>query len=135
MPSVITDLCLRDGACLTVCPVDCIVPGEPSEEWSHYYIDPVSCIDCGACIPECPHGAIYPLLETPEQFKAGGGEFLNRPTLNDETVQVYSAIDHNGMEICIPSVRKLNPGEVVDLTNAIQQNDDFFEHGPGYSAR
>lgn len=24
------------------------------------YIDPMRCIDCGACVPECPTEAIYP---------------------------------------------------------------------------
>jgi len=23
------------------------------------YIDPESCVDCGACLPECPSGAIF----------------------------------------------------------------------------
>ena len=31
MTHVITSLCLRDNGCLSVCPVDCIQPGTPSE--------------------------------------------------------------------------------------------------------
>ena len=27
MTHIITSLCLRDGACTEVCPVDCIIPG------------------------------------------------------------------------------------------------------------
>ena len=30
------------------------------------YIDPDECIDCGACIPECPVEAIYEESEVPE---------------------------------------------------------------------
>ena len=37
-----------DTACVAVCPVDCI----------HGPINP-ECIDCGACLPECPVEAIY----------------------------------------------------------------------------
>jgi ferredoxin len=32
------------------------------------YIDPDDCIDCGACIPECPVGAIYQDDDVPEQW-------------------------------------------------------------------
>ena len=52
MTHIITSLCLRDGACMEVCPVECIVPGKPEEEWPWYFIDPDTCIDCGACVPE-----------------------------------------------------------------------------------
>ena len=45
MTHVITSLCLRDGGCVTVCPVECIVPGKPVEEWPLFYIDPDTCID------------------------------------------------------------------------------------------
>ena len=60
MTHVIFDLCIRDGACVEVCPVECIVPGEPEAEWPWFYIDPDTCIDCGACVPECPVDAIRP---------------------------------------------------------------------------
>jgi ferredoxin len=60
MTHVIFDLCIRDGACVDVCPVECIVPGEPESEWPWFYIDPDTCIDCGACVPECPVDAIRP---------------------------------------------------------------------------
>ena len=59
MTHIITSLCLRDGACVEVCPVECIVPGQPENEWPWYFIDPDTCIDCGACIPECPYEAIF----------------------------------------------------------------------------
>jgi len=68
---VIFDLCIRDGACVDVCPVECIVPGEPEAEWPWFYIDPDTCIDCGACIPECPVDAIRPEEDlAPEYFGA-----------------------------------------------------------------
>jgi len=58
MTHVIYDLCVRDGACVEVCPVECIIPGMPADEWPWYYIDPETCIDCGACVPECPNNCM-----------------------------------------------------------------------------
>ncbi len=68
MTYVITSLCERDGLCVEVCPVECIVPGEPEDEWPTYMIDPDTCIDCGACVPECPTDAIFPDDEVPEEY-------------------------------------------------------------------
>lgn len=69
MTHVITDLCIRDGACVEVCPVECIIPGQPEAEWPWYYIDPDTCIDCGACVPECPVEAIFPEEDVPKEFE------------------------------------------------------------------
>ena len=30
------------------------------------YIDPIECIDCGACEPACPVEAIYPDFDLPD---------------------------------------------------------------------
>ena len=35
--------------CVDVCPVDCFTEGE-----NFLAINPDECIDCGACVPECP---------------------------------------------------------------------------------
>ena len=32
------------------------------------YIDPDTCIDCGACVPECPVTAIFPLEDVPAEW-------------------------------------------------------------------
>lgn len=66
MTHIITGLCLRSGTCLPVCPVDCIVPGLPLEDWPTYVIDRAVCIDCGLCIPACPYNAIMPEAEVPD---------------------------------------------------------------------
>ncbi|MGQ9503085.1 MAG: 4Fe-4S dicluster domain-containing protein [Anaerolineae bacterium] len=72
MPHVISTLCTREGDCVEVCPVDCIVPGEKNDpDWGKYfYIDPDACIDCGACVPVCPPQAIFPLEELPPGHEA-----------------------------------------------------------------
>jgi ferredoxin len=71
MAYVITELCIRDGACAEVCPVECIVPGpEDDALWGkQYFINPDDCIECGACAPECPSDAIFPEDEVPAQYK------------------------------------------------------------------
>ncbi len=33
------------------------------------FIDPVECIDCGACVPVCPVSAIFALDDLPEKWK------------------------------------------------------------------
>lgn len=70
MPYVITEPCVgtTDRSCVEVCPVDCIHPGE-GEETDQLYIDPESCIDCGACVPECPVEAIYLDSDVPDEWE------------------------------------------------------------------
>ena len=62
-----------DTSCVDVCPVDCIhgpiLPDNRGQEVQNMtkdeirdlqlYINPEECINCGACVPECPVEAIY----------------------------------------------------------------------------
>lgn len=75
MSYVIGNKCVSvcDTACVKVCPVDCIngpinVEGMGMEVDTmskddlidkQLFINPDVCIDCGACLPECPVDAIY----------------------------------------------------------------------------
>jgi ferredoxin--NADP+ reductase len=62
MTFVVTQRCCKDASCIAECPVDCIrpTPGEPQFETAEMlYIDPESCIDCGACADACPVDAIF----------------------------------------------------------------------------
>lgn len=128
MAHVITSLCLRDGGCVDVCPVECITPGNPQESYPTFYIDPDTCIDCGACVPECPYNAIFPADDVPANFKARGGEFVNQLGLTGN----YSGTDHNGKAVQLSTTKQLAAGEVVDLTGSIKANADFYTKGPGY---
>ena len=49
---------------VTVCPCDCFHEGEQM-----LYIDPDHCIDCEACVPECPVGAICHETAVPPQWQ------------------------------------------------------------------
>jgi ferredoxin len=72
------ELGTKDTACVDACPVDCIHPkknttyddGRPAfDDVPQLYIDPVECIDCGACVPVCPVSAIFVLDDLPEKWK------------------------------------------------------------------
>jgi ferredoxin len=135
MPRVITNLCLRDSSCVAVCPVDCISPGEPVEEFPTYYIDPDACIDCGACETACPNSAIFELSEVPTDFEAEGGEILTAPAETKGFTEIYKGEDNEGEAVMIPSTRTLKSGEIVDLSGAIDKNAAFYSEGPGYTTQ
>jgi ferredoxin len=134
MTHIITSLCLRDGGCVTVCPVECIVPGKPQEEWPWFYIDPDTCIDCGACVPECPFAAIFVEDEVPSAYQAQGGERVSMPAGTAGFDEVFEGHNHEGETVHIEHTRRLEAGEIVDLTQDIQPNYDYFTDGPGYNA-
>jgi ferredoxin len=134
MTHVITSLCLRDGGCVTVCPVECIVPGKPQDQFPWFYIDPETCIDCGACIPECPYSAIFPEDEVPTAYKAKGTEVVSQPIGTPGYDQVFDGKNHEGEAVHIEGTRKLAAGEVLDSSSAIAANAKYFKSGPGYSA-
>lgn len=122
MTHVITSLCLRDNGCSDVCPVECIQPGKTAE-WPTYYIDATTCIDCGACVPECPFHAIFPEDEVPAAFKAKGSEYINEAGLTGH----YEGVNHKKQKIVLDTTRVLAAGEVLDLRGSIKANNQFFK--------
>jgi ferredoxin len=50
--------------CVVVCPVECFYEGEKI-----LYIHADECIDCEACVPECPVEAIFHEDNVPEEWK------------------------------------------------------------------
>jgi NAD-dependent dihydropyrimidine dehydrogenase PreA subunit len=69
MTHVIAAACIdvKDGACVKVCPVDCIYEGGRM-----LYIQPDECIDCGVCLSACPVAAIF----TDDTLPADQQEFV-----------------------------------------------------------
>jgi ferredoxin len=102
--------------------VECIVAGKPEDEWPWYFIDPNTCIDCGACVPECPFEAIFPQDEVPVALELKAGQEV-QPFRGER----YAAAG----------------GESIDLTDAqgadgyttLEANTDFYTVGPGYGAK
>ena len=71
MPHVVTEKCLgeRYANCADICPTESFHPGTCKGE-PFMAIDPETCIDCGACLPVCPIGAIVGSAdESPEWAK------------------------------------------------------------------
>ena len=66
--------------CVVVCPVECFYEGEKI-----LYIHPDECIDCEACVPECPVEAIF----SEDELPAGQEHFLE---LNAELAQEWPVI-------------------------------------------
>ncbi len=82
MPFVVTENCIRCKYtdCVEVCPVDCFHEGP-----NFLVIDPVECIDCTLCEPECPAKAIFPEDDVP----AGQEHFV---ALNAELAALWPVI-------------------------------------------
>src|SRR5580692_5490600 len=49
--------------CVVVCPCDCFYHDD-----MQLYIDPEHCIDCDACVPECPVEAIFQEANVPAKW-------------------------------------------------------------------
>ena len=64
MTFVVVEDCIKckHTDCVEVCPVDCFHEGP-----NFLVIDPDECIDCAACIPECPVEAIFADTDLPDE--------------------------------------------------------------------
>lgn len=111
MTFVITGGCCNDSSCVPVCPVQCIRPrpGDPDFTTSEQlYIDPATCIDCGACMDECPVDAIEADWDLPEHL--------------DEYIEINAAyFENNPIEESQPPdpIRRRLPDEHPELSVAI----------------
>ena len=66
--------------CVVVCPVECFYEGDQM-----LYIHPDECIDCEACVPECPVEAIFAEDDVPDAQR----EFI---ALNKELAQKWQPL-------------------------------------------
>ncbi|PWU17628.1 MAG: ferredoxin [Verrucomicrobia bacterium] len=66
MPHIVTNKCngCKFTDCVEVCPVTCFY-----ELDNQLVIHPDECIDCRACVTECPVEAIYADTELPGEFE------------------------------------------------------------------
>ena len=49
----ITELCIKCGSCVNVCPLEAI-----SEQDNCFVINRDVCVECGSCAQICPNGAL-----------------------------------------------------------------------------
>lgn len=66
MTMVVTAPCFgcKYTDCVVVCPCECFHEGEKM-----LYIDPQECIECEACVPECPVEAIFQEDDVPASWR------------------------------------------------------------------
>jgi ferredoxin len=108
MAFVITRLCQDcvDGACVDVCPKDCILEHRPADGTSELprqlFIDPEECISCGICVPECPWEAITDEGDVPPEFHA------------DIALNALSAERSRGFDVPVERLRRGATQEEVD---------------------
>jgi ferredoxin/flavodoxin---NADP+ reductase len=86
MTYVIAGDCCSDASCVAVCPMNSIhpSPGEPGFGTTDgLFIDPRTCIDCGACADICPVGAAKPADQaTPVEVELNRSHFASEPALD-----------------------------------------------------
>ena len=93
MTFVVTGNCVRCRYtdCVEVCPVDCF-----HGDAEMLYIDPDACIDCGACVPECPVEAIYDEGSVPEEeshwLALNRARALSLPIVNRKQAPLATAL-------------------------------------------
>lgn len=93
MPYVITELCIRDGACAEVCPVTCI---HSTPEAPQFYIDPDICIECEQCVVVCPVDAVFLDSDLPEQYEVAeevNAAFFRQTKEPVEQVSYHAALE------------------------------------------
>lgn len=90
MTMVVTEPCFgcKYTDCVVVCPADCFREGE-----SMLFIDPNDCLDCEACIPECPVAAIFHEDLVPEHWQ----EYI---ALNREMAAISPPIREEKPPLC-----------------------------------
>ncbi len=99
MAFVVTEPCVKCKFtdCVSVCPVDCFRDGE-----NFLVIDPDECIDCGACVPECPVEAIYLDDDVPDKWQEYillNAHLASRwPSITDSTDPLPEAEEHRLVE-------------------------------------
>jgi ferredoxin len=100
MTFVVTSNCngCRFTDCVAVCPVECFHGDDKM-----LYIDPEECIDCGACVPECPVEAIYDEAQVPSELE----EWVK---LNAERAKKLPVISEQGTPLPDAEKRKQELG-------------------------
>ncbi len=89
MTYVVVELCVdcKYSDCAAVCPVEAF-----HELPDRLYINPETCIDCDACVPECPVEAIFADTALPEEYQdwlALNAEAVDYPIISGKQPALY----------------------------------------------
>ena len=89
MTYIVTELCVdcKYTDCAAVCPVEAF-----HELPDRLYINPETCIDCDACVPECPVEAIFADTTLPDEYQdwlALNAEAENYPIISLKKPALY----------------------------------------------
>jgi len=105
VPYVVADPCVKCKYtdCVTVCPVDCFHEGA-----NMLVIDPEECIDCGACVPECPAEAIFLDEDLPAKW-------ANYTQLNEQYAKVWPVITEQRDPLPGADAEKGRDGKVGEI--------------------
>ena len=83
--------------CVVVCPVECFYEGDQM-----LYIHPDECIDCEACVPECPVEAIFADVDLPpeqEEFIEINAELSKQwPVISEKKDPLPDAEEWDGVK-------------------------------------
>ena len=96
MTYVVTEKCVdcKYTTCVAVCPVDSF-----HELPDRLYINPETCIDCNACMDECPVEAIYPDMDVPDELQ----EWIELNEKAEEHPQIVGQMDPLKGPKCVDS--------------------------------
>ena len=93
MSHIVTENCndCKYTDCCVVCPVECFYQDDMM-----LYIDPADCIDCEACVPECPVEAIFDEAQLPDNqrdwVKINQERAAKLPVVNDTSEPLPTAL-------------------------------------------
>lgn len=139
MAFVITQNCCKDARCVPACLADSIRPGAGVPDFSHtemLYIDPQTCIDCGASIEECPVDAIYfedDLLLPLEPFRDINARYFENRRLEADTTPARSGhgpIEPGSLRVAIVGAGPAGCYAAADLLRVGGVEVDMFERLP-----
>ncbi|MEZ0365909.1 FAD-dependent oxidoreductase [Mycobacterium sp. pUA109] len=139
MTYVITQNCCKDESCVAVCPVDCIRPASGAGGFTDtemLYIDPETCIDCGACEVECPVDAIYYEGDLPpelERFREINASYFERnPLVADArpSSEAHPAVESGSLRVAIVGAGPAACYAASELSRVGGVEVDLFERLP-----
>ncbi|WP_082042933.1 FAD-dependent oxidoreductase [Rhodococcus sp. MEB064] len=140
MAFAITQNCCNDASCLSVCPVNCIHPTPDEPDFGKtdlLYIDPRTCIDCGACADACPVDAITRVsrLSPSQQVYAelNADYYKDRPVDHAWGAPVFPPADIGKVALRRVAVVGTGPAACYTATALLRQTDatvTFFDRLP-----